>query len=472
VAERQRGSGPLGLDPRAVGRALAPAIAGWVVTVLAPFESGAASLAAGALAALLVAGYLTQQSSQRLQRLRDWARRVQAGERMAPPLHAGRRDAIGALTEDLDDMATELGSGMTRLENERDRLEAILAAMVEGVIVIDGYGTILRANERVAETFGIERSRSLTGLRLWDLSRDVEFNAVVREALASQQPTVREVELRGAIQRHLKVTVGPTADGSACVLVFHDVTETKRLERVRTDFVANVSHELRTPLTAIKGFAETLGSSGFDDHDRAAHFVAIIDRQAERLSRLIDDLLILSDLELGKMPVRVRPVALAPIVREVADLLAEPARRGGIALTIDVAAELRVQGDPDRLTQVVSNLLDNAIKYTPEGGRVRIVGRAVPGQPLVELSVEDTGAGIPAEDLPRLAERFYRVDKARVRERGGTGLGLSIVKHIVQAHGGTLAFDSRVGVGTTVTVRLPAGDAPSLAGVAPAPATV
>jgi two-component system phosphate regulon sensor histidine kinase PhoR len=293
---------------------------------------------------------------------------------------------------------------------------------------------------------------------LWDLSRDVEFNAVVREALASQQPTVREVELRGAIQRHLEVTVGPTADGSAWVLVFHDVTETKRLERVRTDFVANVSHELRTPLTAIKGFAETLGSSGFDDRARAAHFVSIIDRQAERLSRLIDDLLILSDLELGKMPVRVRPVALAPIVREVADLLSEPARRGGLALQIDVAPELRVQGDPDRLTQVVSNLLDNAIKYTPGGGRVCILGRQVPGMPLVELAVEDTGAGIPAEDLPRLAERFYRVDKARVRELGGTGLGLSIVKHIVQAHGGTLRFDSRVGVGTTVTVRLPSAD--------------
>lgn len=467
MARREGASGPLGLDPRSIARVLSPAAAGFLVATLAPLEP-AASLIAGSAAALLVAGYITSRSARRLQELRDWARRVRAGERVSPPLRAGRPDSIDGLTEDLDDMAAELGSGMMRLENERDRLEAILAAMVEGVIVIDGYGTILRANDRVAETFGLERKRTLTGLRLWDLSRDVEFNAVVREALASQQPTVREVELRGAIQRHLKVTVGPTADGSAWVLVFHDVTETKRLERVRTDFVANVSHELRTPLTAIKGFAETLGSSGFEDRDRAAHFVSIIDRQAERLSRLIDDLLILSDLELGKMPVRVRPVPLAPIVREVADLLSEPARRGGIDLQIEVDPGLRVQGDPDRLTQVVSNLLDNAIKYTPEGGRVRIVGRRAADLPLVELAVEDTGAGIPAEDLPRLAERFYRVDKARVRERGGTGLGLSIVKHIVQAHGGTLRFESRVGVGTTVTVRLPSGDA-SLPEIAPAP---
>src|SRR5262249_38214755 len=160
----------------------------------------------------------------------------------------------------------------------------------------DGHGMILRANQRALTTFGMGAGEDLVGRRLWDLSRDLEFNAVVREALASQRPTFREVELRGAMDdRFLRITVGPTADGSAWVLVFHDVTETKRLERVRTDFVANVSHELRTPLTAIKGFAETLSSSGFDDTERAAHYVGIIDRQAERLSRLIDDLLILSD---------------------------------------------------------------------------------------------------------------------------------------------------------------------------------
>ena len=391
-----------------------------------------------------------------MRRIVEWSYRIRAGERVSPPLPARVPDALDRLTEELGEMASELRAGIVRLENERDRLEAILAAMVEGVIVIDGHGTILRANERVAETFGIEGGRSLAGLRLWDLTRDVEFNAVVREALSSRTPTFREVELRGAIQRHLKVTVGPTADLSAWVLVFHDVTETKRLERVRTDFVANVSHELRTPLTAIKGFAETLSSSGFDDRARAQHFVSIIDRQAERLSRLIDDLLILSDLELGKMPVRVRPTAVAPIVRDVVELLAAPAQRGGVAVQADIDDGLQVLGDPDRLAQVVSNLLDNAIKYTPERGRVRIHGRVADGNGSVELSVEDTGAGIPAEDLPRLAERFYRVDKARIRELGGTGLGLSIVKHIVQAHGGTLRIESRVGVGTTVTVSLPA----------------
>ena len=459
MAERQRDVASR-VEPRAVLRALFPVAAAWAAWVVVPIESDALRLAAAGAAATAVATWSASGDAFRLAQLRGWARRVRAGERVSPPLGEGAPDALDELGGDLGDMAATLGAGLTRLENERDRLEAILAAMVEGVIVIDGHGTILRANERVAETFGSVPDRPLAGLRLWDLSRDVEFNAVVRDPLASQRPTVREVELRGVTQRNLEVTVGPTADGSAWVLVFHDVTETKRLERVRTDFVANVSHELRTPLTAIKGFAETLLSSGFADRDRALHFVSIIDRQAERLSRLIDDLLILSDLELGKMPVRRRPVVLEPIVREVADLLAEPARRGGVALEISVSPGLHVQGDPDRLTQVVSNLLDNAIKYTPDGGRVRIAARGVEDGKMVELSVEDTGAGIPAEDLPRLAERFYRVDKARVRELGGTGLGLSIVKHIVQAHGGALRFASRVGAGPTVTVTLPAAPEP------------
>ena len=450
----RRSDGTPRIELRTLSRALLPVAAAWAVWVLLPVASDGVRLIAAIGVAAAVATWSARRDAIRLAQLREWARRVRAGERVSPPLGESTPDGLDQLSGELGEMAAVLGEGLTRLENERDRLEAILAAMVEGVIVIDGHGTILRANARVAETFGSTPGRPLAGLRLWDLSRDVEFNAVVRDALASQRPTVREVELRGVTQRHLEVTVGPTADGSAWVLVFHDVTETKRLERVRTDFVANVSHELRTPLTAIKGFAETLLSSGFADRERALHFVSIIDRQAERLSRLIDDLLILSDLELGKMPVRRRLVALEPIVREVEDLLAEPARRGGVTLHVDVAPDLRVEGDPDRLTQVVSNLLDNAIKYTPSGGRVSIVARPAGGS--VELSVEDTGAGIPAEDLPRLAERFYRVDKARIRELGGTGLGLSIVKHIVQAHGGTLRFASRVGAGTTVTVTLPA----------------
>jgi len=444
-------------------RLTTPTLAAVVVAWIAPFESGWARLGVGVLAAAALAAVGARRHVGRVRALREWIARVGSGDRGSPPLVAGEPDELDRLSRDVGEVVAQLGAEIVRLKNERDRLEAILAAMVEGVIVIDRLGTILRANERVLETFGLVADENLAGRRLWDLSRDLEFNAVVRQALASGKPTFREVELRGAIQRFLRITVGPTADGSAWVLVFHDVTETKHLERVRTDFVANVSHELKTPLTAIKGFAETLVSSGFEDGQRAAHFVAIIDRQAERLSRLIDDLLILSDLELGKSPMRVRAVSLQSAVHEVAELLSEPARRGQVAVRIDVAPELAVACDPDRLAQVISNLLDNAIKYTPAGGSVSVAARPVADEGVVELTVADTGAGIPAEDLPRVTERFYRVDKARSREFGGTGLGLSIVKHIVQAHGGRLAIESRVGAGTTVRVTLPLAPAATTA---------
>ena len=448
-----------GTDPKIFVRFVAPSAIAAAAALVVPSGRSELAVGIGFLVAIVVAALAASRLTGRLDLLRDWAVRVRRGERASVPLVPAAPDAIDDLSREMGRLVGELGSEVLRLENERDRLEAILAAMVEGVIVIDGHGTILRANQRVLATFGLDPGEGLAGRKLWDLSRDLEFNAVVRDALASQRPAFREVELRGAIHRFLRVTVGPTADGSAWVLVFHDVTETKHLERVRTDFVANVSHELRTPLTAIKGFAETLMSSGFEDRARAAHFVSIIDRQAERLSRLIDDLLILSDLELGKSRIRVSPTMLTESVNEVVELLSEPARRAEITVTSDVSGDLVALCDPDRLAQVVSNLLDNAIKYTPAGGRVSVSGRRSLDGTMVELSVADTGPGIPAEDIPRVAERFYRVDKARAREFGGTGLGLAIVKHIVQAHGGKLAVESRLGVGTTVRVTLPSADA-------------
>ena len=333
-------------------------------------------------------------------------------------------------------MAAALGEGLTRLENERDRLEAILAAMVEGVIVIDGTARSLRANARVAERSAAPRP--LAGLRLWDLSRDVEFNAVVRDALASQRPTVREVELRGVTQRHLEVTVDPDRGrqrlGAGVPRRHRNQAARARAHRLR----GNVFNELRTPPTAIKGFAETLLSSGFADRERALHFVSIIDRQAEWLSRLIDDLLILSDLGSARCRCGRRPVALEPIVREVEDLLRRAGSTGRRhAAGRRVPPELRVEGDPDRLTQV-SNLLDNAIKYTPAGGPCRSSAHGTAGR--WSCRWRTPGPESPAEDLPRPAERFYRVDKASASPAGTRGIGLSIVKPSVQAHGGTLRF--------------------------------
>jgi len=433
---------------------LAPAAAAWLALATIGGMLGHPALVAVG-AASIVAVVIASRTAARVGQVRAWARRVTAGERASAPLATGVADPLDALVRDVGAMATALNERIARLASERDELGAILGAMVEGVIVLDRHGTVLRANRRALEIFAIDDDELPTGWRLWDLSRDVELNTVVRDALGSRTPTMREVELRGAIDKYLKVTVGPITGGTAWVMVFHDVSDTKRLERVRTDLVANVSHELRTPLTAIKGFAETLLSNGFDNRETAAHYLSIIDRQAMRLSRLIDDLLTLSNLELGRTAMRAGPVRIHDVVREVADLLAEPARRAGVKLVVSVPEDLLVVGDADRLAQVVSNLLDNAIKYTPAEGTVRVEASHGASEREIELAVIDTGCGIPADDLPRVAERFYRVDKARSRELGGTGLGLAIVKHIVLAHGGAFRIESQVGAGTTIRISLP-----------------
>ncbi len=239
---------------------------------------------------------------------------------------------------------------------------------------------------------------------------------------------------------------GPDGQPFGYVLVLHDVTELRRLEVVRRDFVANVSHELRTPLTAIKGYAETLLGSAGDDREARRRFLSVIDRHSERLGRLIDDLLTLSDLELGRTPLRLGTVAVGPAVEDVLQILSDTAKRVGVELGARVdPTSPALEADADRFRQVLINLVDNAIKYTPGGGRVSVRAVAARGAEhhgMVEIAVEDTGVGIPAQDLPRLTERFFRVDKGRSRALGGTGLGLAIVKHIVQAHGGELGITS------------------------------
>jgi len=297
--------------------------------------------------------------------------------------------------------------------------------------------------------------------------RDPGLADLPRELTSGPATLSRNLSLRGGSGPSLQLNAARlTADDGApfgFVLVLHDVSELRRLETVRRDFVANVSHEIRTPLTAIKGYAETLLGPAGDERDTALRFLEIIDRHARRLGRLIDDLLALSDLEFGRTPLRRQACALGPAIDDVIQMLAEPAAQGGLSVTSTVAPGTPLAWvDGDRLRQVLTNLLDNALKYTPAGGRVHVdAGPAtLEGAPAIELRVSDTGIGVPSQDLPRLTERFFRVDKARSRELGGTGLGLAIVKHIVQAHGGRLAIESTFGQGTTVHVTLPAAPDP------------
>jgi two-component system phosphate regulon sensor histidine kinase PhoR len=402
--------------------------------------------------------YLGQRVARRLERMVGFSRAVAAGD-LTAHLSVTQHDELGELEESLDEMGRQLRMWLRGMQAEGDKVRGILGAMVEGVVVISAAGDVILMNRRAEEIFSLPPDTDYQGRPLIETCRDPELQELLRETIATgMQVSLREMTLGGDARRNLAVSVAPLADRIGFVLVFHDITEIKRLETMRRDFVANVSHELRTPLTAIRGYAETLLNGALDDPVRARNFLGVIDRHSERLSRLIDDLLTLSDLELGKSPLKREAVLLESLVDEVVEILGEKAERSGVRLVKHLPAGLPLLlGDSDRLQQVLINLADNAVKYTPRGGTVTIAAEvAANGDvPSIVVSVTDTGGGIPSEELPRLTERFYRVDKARSRELGGTGLGLAIVKHIVQAHGGKLHIASTVNVGTTVRFSVP-----------------
>jgi two-component system phosphate regulon sensor histidine kinase PhoR len=420
-------------------------------------------LAAAALLGLLAALLLSRSLLRRIRRLVTFARIVGQGE-TPPYLGPERPDDLGVLEAQLADMAREVVSTIAALRVERERVEAILRGMVEGVLVIDLEGNLVLMNQRARDLLDVPEGRDATGHPFIEVARHPELAEVVRQLAGGAPLLSRDVTLGGTDASTLQVNGARLCDANGApfgfVLVLHDVTELRRLEVVRRDFVANVSHELRTPLTAIKGYVETLLGRAGEDAEMRQRFLGVIDRHSERLGRLIDDLLTLSDLELGRTPLRLGTVALAPAVDDVLQILGDSAERAGLQLTRHVASDTPpIEADADRFRQVLINLVDNAIKYTPHGGRVVVRAGPATGaghRGMVEVAVEDTGVGIPAQDLPRLTERFFRVDKGRSRALGGTGLGLAIVKHLVQAHGGELLIESAVGRGTTVRVLLPA----------------
>jgi two-component system phosphate regulon sensor histidine kinase PhoR len=372
-------------------------------------------------------------------------------------------DEIGTLGRSLNVMAARLREKIEDLAREQTRVAAILDGMVEGVIAVDGHDRIVLSNARARAMLGLAPGRGAPRPFL-EMVRSADLHRVFREA--------RDVGLGGVVRREVRLTepgglilqvhAAPLrlgGDGLGVAMVLHDVTELRRLEHVRTGFIANLSHELRTPLTAIHGSLETLLEGALDDPADARRFLEVVFRHTGRLGRLLDDLTDLSNIELGRISLKLVPVDLADAVESVLEIIEPRAERGKVALTRAIPRDLPpVRADRDRLAQILLNLVDNAVKYTPEGGRVT-VRAAVREGATVEVVVGDTGTGIPPADLPRITERFYRVDKARSRELGGTGLGLAIVKHLVAAHGGELRIDSRLGEGTVVAFTLPASAA-------------
>ncbi|HTR61068.1 MAG TPA: ATP-binding protein [Candidatus Binataceae bacterium] len=430
---------------------------------VSPWLVGAVSIA-GLMVGFIAAAIVAADWQRRAEHIEAIAEALEA--RQAPP-HVVRenRDAIGRAEHRLLDAADSIIAEVESLTDQRDEFEAILRSMTEAVVVTGTRGEVVLLNGAARRMFALEAETDYTGRDFVELCRDPRLQDFVAQAMRdATEVTSREFMIQNPAQRHLAASAAPvrmTHDG-AWVLVFHDVTQLKAYETARSDFISNLTHELRTPLAALYGYAETL-MQGVEDSDTQRRFLGIIDRQARRLARLLDDLISLSDLERGNTPLQLENLEAPSVIGEAAELMKVAAGREGVVLEVQCGESLpKLLGDHDRLHQVMVNLIDNAIKYTPRGGHVTASAREASlngngkATPAVALAVSDTGEGIPERDIPRLTERFYRVDRARSRELGGTGLGLAIVKHIVQLHQGALKIESRVGVGTTVTVTIPA----------------
>ena len=351
-------------------------------------------------------------------------------------------------------MTEELATHHARRQNN-ERLATVLGGMVEGGVAVDEQQRILFANGAARSLLEFV-TPDTEGRPLLEAVRTRTIHKAVQNAFASHKPIAVEFELTGSTRRVVAVHAArlPGVPCPGVVLVMHDVTELRRLENLRQEFVANVSHELKTPLTSIKAYAETLLDGAIHDAQNNVAFVRRIQDQADRLYQLILDLLSLARIESGQGAFEIASVDVAEAVDLCVSHHAATAATGQIELlTVPPPQPLRVQADEEGLGQILDNLLSNAVKYTPAGGRVTIRWHAA--APMGQIEVEDTGIGIPAEAQARIFERFYRVDKARSRELGGTGLGLSIVKHLVQQFGGSIGVTSHEGSGTTFTVRLP-----------------
>ncbi|MBI1947356.1 MAG: PAS domain-containing protein [Deltaproteobacteria bacterium] len=359
-------------------------------------------------------------------------------------------DEIVGLRGTLEQLAAELDRSVAALAEERGRLGAVLEAMKEGVVALDRDGQVKLVNPAARRLLAIEGDPA--GNSLLALVRAPTLADLVTAASAGEVAT-GEVATSGGAGRTLAASAAPTRGAGGVVLVLHDVTEVRRLERMRRDFVANVSHELRTPAAVIRANAETLLLGAIDDHARARSFVEAIDRNAERLARILADLLDLARIESGALRLEPVDVALGPLCDKVRTALQDRARARDQRIVVEADQAAIAHGDPSALEQVLVNLLDNALKYTPPGGT--IVVRAQQTDAGWRLEVHDDGPGIEPHHWPRLFERFYRVDAGRSREAGGTGLGLAIVKHLVEAQGGHVGVGAAPGRGSLFWVELP-----------------
>jgi len=419
------------------------------------------ALLAGALA-LLLGFFFSRVFSRRLSLMTKTAEAIAEGDyTQRPPVRS--RDEFGHLADAIDRMSVQLRNRMDALIRERNELSAILGSMLEGVVAVDRDERILHLNRNAAEILST-RPEDAIGERIWELSRVQPLAETIAAVLSDASEHTREARVTNEKrERIIELIASPLRDRrgelAGAVMVLHDVTELRRLELIRRDFVLNVSHELKTPLTAIRGFVETLIDDPDTDPDTRQDFLQRANEHVLRLATLVTDLLVLSRVESEEEALERGPVDLRRILRECSDRLSPGSRGRDVELDLVMPeSSVTILGDEESLSQVVDNLLDNALKYTPDGGRIEL--RLLRSGPSAVVEVEDTGIGIEGKHLDRIFERFYRVDKARSRELGGTGLGLSIVKHITSAHGGGVSVVSKPGRGSTFRVSLPVHEDP------------
>lgn len=379
-----------------------------------------------------------------LKNMVESTRKIASGD-FKTRIFAKRKDELGELATALNEMTRKLEDSFASLRAERQELETILGSTVEGIVVLDRVGRVILANESFINMFGLPPS--IKGKFYWEVLRNPDFKTLVEEITNKGEAEAKEI----GFQNRIYLANGVLGKDGRKVAVFHNITEIKRLERIKADFVANVAHELRTPLTAIKGFVETLEEDATPDQ---RHFLQIINRHSERLINLINDLLILSRLEDREMRLEIQEVNLKQMVSDVLRICEGRIKKNNLKVNLQVEEEVTtIRADPFLLEQMFINLIDNAIKYNVENGKIRLKLTSLNG--CVKIEISDTGIGIAREHLDRIFERFYVVDKSRSRELGGTGLGLSIVKHIALIHNGQIEVKSEPGKGTTFTVTLP-----------------
>ena len=372
-------------------------------------------------------------------------------------LRVKRQDELGTLANSFNLMSEQFSAREQQLRESNQRLEAVLGGMAEGVIAVDERDRVILANAAAAELLGFTMA-DVESLSLLEVVRHHMLQQLVTDTRATESLQRAELEVHSGSEnrRVLDVQSTPLPDTSPqrVILVLHDVTNLRRLESMRKEFVANVSHELKTPLSSIRAYAETLSAGAVNDPEHRGTFLHRIEEQADRLNNLIQDLLSLSRIESGRQTYDIATVNVADILTTCIAENQDAANLKRIHLSYsDIQQDLRIQADEEGLAQIINNLIGNAIKYTPEGGEVTVVLRQQDST--ICMDVRDTGIGIDEEHLTRVFERFYRVDKARSRELGGTGLGLAIVKHLAQAFGGNVTVTSQPTKGSTFTVQLP-----------------